>query len=130
MYDNLKDINILYVEDDEFIREQTSTLLSVVFNTIHTAVDGQDGIEKFNLLKDEIHVIVTDINMPKVSGIEMSKSIKNNLDRTIPIVAISAYSQEDHIMQDIADLFTFYLRKPTQIKDLIKSIEDAYELTR
>ena len=65
MYENLKDINILYVEDDEFIREQTATLLSVVFNKIHTAIDGQDGINKFNSLNDEIHVIVTDINMPK-----------------------------------------------------------------
>lgn len=130
MYENLKDINILYVEDDEFIREQTATLLSVVFNKIHTAIDGQDGINKFNALNDDIHVIVTDINMPKISGIDMSKSIKSNLERNIPIIAISAYSQEDHILEDIADLFTFYLRKPTQIKDLIKSIGDAFELTR
>lgn len=129
MYDNLKDINILYVEDDEFIREQTSTLLSVVFNKVHTAEDGKDGIEKFNLLADEIHVIVTDINMPKISGIDMSKTIKSSIKKDIPIIAVSAYSQEDHILQDIADLFTFYLRKPTQIKDLIKSIEDAFELT-
>lgn len=129
MYDNLKDINILYVEDDEFIREQTSTLLSVVFNKVHTAVDGKDGIEQFNLLADEIHVVVTDINMPKISGIDMSKTIKSSIKKDIPIIAVSAYSQEDHILQDIADLFTFYLRKPTQIKDLIKSIEDAFELT-
>lgn len=130
MYENLKDINILYVEDDEFIREQTATLLSVVFNKIHTAIDGQDGINKFNALNDEIHVVVTDINMPKISGIDMSKNIKSNVERDIPIIAISAYSQEDHILEDIADLFTFYLRKPTQIKDLIKSIGDAFELTR
>lgn len=125
MYEDLKNINILYVEDDDFIREQTSALLSVIFNNVYTANDGQDGIEKFQSYSNELHAVITDINMPKISGIDMSKQIKIQHDTNIPIIAVSAYSEDDHAVQNINDIFRFYLRKPIQIKDLINKIEEA-----
>jgi len=130
MYEELKNINILYVEDDDFIREQTSSLLSVIFNNVYTANDGQDGIEKFESYEDELHAVITDINMPKVSGIDMSKKIKSMNNSDIPIIAVSAYSEDDHAVQDITDIFTNYLRKPIQIKDLINSIDEAIKSTQ
>jgi len=125
MYENLKNINILYVEDDDFIREQTSSLLSVIFNNVYTANDGQDGIDKYKSYIDQLDAIITDINMPKVSGIDMSKEIKALNDSNIPIIAVSAYSKDDNAVQDDTDIFTYYLRKPIQIKDLINSIDEA-----
>ena len=130
MYEDLKNINILYVEDDDFIREQTSALLSVIFNNVYTANDGQDGIEKFESYANELDAVVTDINMPKVSGIDMSKKIKLMGNSQIPIIAVSAYSEDDHAVQDITDIFTNYLRKPIQIKDLINTIGEAIESTQ
>ena len=130
MYEDLKNINILYVEDDDFIREQTSSLLSVIFNNVYTAIDGQEGIEKFESYKSELDAIITDINMPKISGIDMSKRIQSMNNSSIPIIAVSAYSEDDHAVQDINDIFTYYLRKPIQIKDLINSIDEAIKSTQ
>ena len=130
MYEELKNINILYVEDDDFIREQTSSLLSVIFNNVYTANDGQDGIQKYESYEDELHAVITDINMPKVSGIDMSKKIKSMNNSDIPIIAVSAYSEDDHAVQDITYIFTNYLRKPIQIKDLINSIDEAIKSTQ
>jgi len=50
MYEQLKQINVLYVEDDQFIREQTSSLLNVVLNNVFCAIDGQEGLEYFKII--------------------------------------------------------------------------------
>lgn len=123
MYEELKNINILYVEDDHYIREQTTSLLSILFKNVYTAQDGEEAIKLFESYSSELDIIVTDINMPKVSGIDMAKIINKKAD--IPIIAVSAYSKNDYALKDLEENFCFYLRKPIQIKDLISSIEKA-----
>lgn len=126
MYENLKNINILYVEDDDFIREQTSTLLRNVFKNVLTACDGEEGINQFNSNLNDLDAIVTDINMPKISGIEMARKINvENQNLETPIIAVSAYSCDDYGMEEIKENFSYYLRKPIQIKELINSIQKA-----
>jgi len=65
--------------------------------------------------------------MPNLSGIDMVKQmkVKNN---NIPIIAVSAYSQDDKILDNIEGLFTKYLRKPVQIKEIIDSIEEVVKV--
>jgi len=126
MYEQLRKINILYVEDDDFIREQTSSLLKTIFNNVYTANNGQEGIEKYKSYTNDLDAIITDINMPKISGIDMAKQINaSDSNNKTPIIAVSAYSCEDYGMEEIKDNFSHYLRKPIQIKELINSIEKA-----
>lgn len=129
MNSKLKELNILYVEDDDFIREQTCTLLKIIFNNVFTASNGSQGVHEFELHPDEVDAIITDINMPELSGIDMAKIInqRNTRNPKTPIIAVSAYSCDDYAMSDLQKNFAHYIRKPIQIKDLIQSVETAID---
>ena len=129
MDNKLKNLNVLYVEDDDFIRDQTASLLKIIFNNVYTASNGNEGVQEFDLHTNEVDAIITDINMPELSGIDMAKIINNKSDKTpkTPIIAISAYSCEDYGITELEKNFSHYLRKPIQIKDLIESINNALD---
>lgn len=129
MNSKLKNLNILYVEDDDFIREQTCSLLKIIFNNVFTACNGNQGVKEFDSHTQEVDAIITDINMPELSGIDMAKIInsKNSRSPKTPIIAVSAYSCDDYAMSDLQKNFAHYIRKPIQIKDLIHSVETALE---
>lgn len=127
----LKNVNILYVEDDDFIREHTCELLEAIFNKVHVARNGKEAVYTYNEKMKDVDAIITDINMPELSGIDMAKVInkikeKLNLDRP-PIIAVSAYSCEDYAFKDISKNFTHYLKKPIKIKDLILNVSNALD---
>ncbi|MFK2822298.1 response regulator [Malaciobacter sp. WC5094] len=125
MYENLKNKTVLYIEDDQFIREQTASLLNVVFENVLTANNGEEGLQLFSKNSEKIHAIVTDINMPILTGIQMSKELKSDKNFNTPIIGVSAYSDDDNMLNEANDLFTLYLRKPIEIKDLIDAIEEV-----
>ena len=66
----LKKLNILYVEDDDVIRNELAQLLSNFFGHIYTAVDGKDGLKTYEKNRKYIDIILTDINMPILNGID------------------------------------------------------------
>jgi CheY-like chemotaxis protein len=129
MNSKLKELNILYVEDDDFIREQTCGLLKIIFKNVYTACNGNQGVKEFDLHPEDVDAIITDINMPELSGIDMAKIInqKNKKTPKTPIIAVSAYSCDDYAMSDLQKNFAHYIRKPIQIKDLIHSVENAID---
>ncbi len=86
----LKNINVLYVEDEDDVREFTSKTISTIVNKVVVACNGKEGLEEFNKNPD-INLILTDINMPKMGGLEMCEEIRKE-DKEIPIVITSAHS--------------------------------------
>ncbi len=130
MYENLKNKTILYVEDDAQIQEQTCSLLNVVFKEVISALDGNDAIEKYREHQNKIDAIITDINMPNLSGTDMIKKLNDEFDMSkVPLIGVSAYSDDDLALKnDSKELFTFYLRKPIEIKTLIDKIEEGINL--
>ena len=93
-----KKIKLLYVEDEPALREQTVMLLSNFFDTITVAVDGQDGLTKFN--ENDIDLIVSDINMPIMDGIEMLKNIRET-DNDVSFIVLSAHNDVDKFQRTI-----------------------------
>ena len=69
-------VRVLYVEDEDIIREQLERLLKRIVSEVVTACDGKQGLEFFDKYAPDI--IVTDIKMPKMNGLEMSKAIRNS----------------------------------------------------
>jgi len=82
-----KNLKLLYVEDNEEAREAVLVMLNEFFNNITVAIDGQDGLDKFNI--NNFDLIITDINMPKLNGLEMIREIKE-INKNIPILILSA----------------------------------------
>lgn len=115
-----KDFTILYVEDEESVRIQTSKVLSIFFNTIILAINGKDALEK--LKKEKVDIIFTDINMPKMDGLSMIEHIRK-IDRLIPIVVFSAYDNTDYLLKTIEYGVDGYILKPFKLEQIQKVVE-------
>ena len=113
-----KNLTVLYVEDNKEARDSTIELLKIFFNNILIAYDGMDGIEKFN---SSIDIIITDINMPKMNGIDMIKKIKE-INNNIPVLIISAHNETEYLMDSIKSKVYDYILKPIQTNDFINII--------
>jgi len=121
----LKNINVLYVEDEEDVREFTSKTISTIVNSVITAKNGKEGLEKFQENKD-INLILTDINMPKMGGLEMCAEIRK-IDDEVPIVITSAHSDPDFLKKAINVKVSAYAMKPIDLYHLIESMIKAVE---
>ncbi len=117
-------LKILYVEDNEAARESTLGLLNNIFNDITIAIDGQDGLEKFKA--NTLDLVLTDINMPKMNGIEMIAKIRE-LNKDIPILILSAYNESGYFIETIKQGVEGYLLKPIDLKQFIDMIKKATE---
>lgn len=81
---------ILVVEDYEAVRSMISSILSKLNFTIYTAENGKEALEVYEQNKDSIRLIITDLVMPEMDGIEMSRIIKS-MNPAVKILAISGY---------------------------------------
>lgn len=108
--------SVLYVEDDKLTREQTRDFLKRFFLTVDTAEDGQIGFKKYNEKKYDI--IITDINMPNVNGIEMIRAIKEKHYEQ-HIVVTSAYNDSAHLMKLVNLNIDKFVEKPFNNKQFL-----------
>lgn len=117
----LKKITILYVEDDDTIRTQTLSLFEKIFKKVYSASNGEEGINLFTKYMQELDVIVTDLNMPKMSGMEMAEEI-HKVSKYIPVIFTTAYTDEEFLLKAISLNIDSYVTKPLKIKELTATI--------
>ncbi len=118
----MSEISILLVEDDKTINEYLQKNLQKIVEVVHSAKDGKDGFEKFK--HNKIDIVITDLNMPKMNGIEMSKEIRK-FDTQVPIIILTAYHEEELIMEAINDGgVNKYLLKPINMRRLREIVND------
>lgn len=114
-----KKLKLLYVEDNQNAREATLVIFNEFFDDITIAIDGQEAIEKFN---DRIDLIITDINMPRKNGLDMTKEIRE-IDKDIPILILSAYNESGFFIESIKLGVDGYLLKPLDIQQFFVEME-------
>jgi diguanylate cyclase (GGDEF)-like protein len=118
-----KEFNVLYVEDDEGIRSATVGMLESFFKSIDVANDGLEGLNMYKENtntngKSKYDIIITDLNMPNMDGMDMSRGIKDiYLDQKIIIV--SAYSGAEHFTQTIEIGIDGYILKPVKMPQML-----------
>ncbi len=115
-----QDLTLLYVEDNQDSREVTAMMLEDFFKDVILAVDGEDGFNKFMENKD-IDFVLTDINMPKLNGIELCRKIRET-DRNVPIVILSAHNEQNYYEESKSIGANGYLLKPIDIEQLADMI--------
>ncbi len=121
-------LKLLYVEDDEIARSSTLLVLEEFFNDIIVANDGQDGLEKYE--QNHIDMVITDINMPHLSGLDMIEKIRG-YDSEAFILILSAYNEADFFTQSIKMDVQGYLLKPLNTEKflgILKKILDKIKL--
>ncbi|MGM0623988.1 MAG: response regulator, partial [Campylobacterota bacterium] len=117
------ELKVLYVEDDETTREITKKMLSRYFGTLIIAVDGEDGLNKFD---HSIDLVMTDINMPKLTGIQMLQKIREK-DKSVDTMVISAHNDTSYFTQTIDLGVDGYVLKPVNSKSFKKSLLNVLE---
>ncbi len=115
-------LKLLYVEDDSLARESIKMILEEFFYDITIATDGEDGLEKFQ--NSSIDLIITDINMPKLNGLEMIDQIREE-DKEIPIMILSAYTELEYFTTGIKLGVDGYLLKPFDLEQFISTLTNV-----
>ncbi|MDC0932823.1 response regulator [Arcobacteraceae bacterium] len=119
MLSSTQNIKILYVEDDNVARENGIEYLENYFDTIY---DASDGLEALNLYdKHKPDIIITDIEMPKLTGLEFVKKIREK-DNTTQVIITTAYSHKEYLFRAIELKLIKYLVKPINEKDFDEAI--------
>ncbi len=111
----LKDITLLYVEDDESIRSALSTRLERSVKELFVAKDGEEGYEKY--ISHTPDIVITDLKMPKVDGIALIQKIRE-VNKKIPIIITSAHGDSNYLMDAIGFGVYGYLIKPVDKNSL------------
>lgn len=109
--ENISNLSLLYVEDDKSIRSNAIEYFSRVFKKVYDASHGLEGYRMYEQYKPDI--IITDIKMPHMSGLELSRKIRN-IDRKTPIIILSAYTDTPLLLEAIELQLVKYLVKPLQ----------------
>jgi len=112
-------INILYVEDDKEISEQFETLFRKVFKNIDVARDGVEGLKKYK--EDSYDIVITDIEMPNMSGIELIQAIKKINENQLTVVT-SAYNDSKYLQELIESGVEKFILKPFDMSKLFNDI--------
>ena len=120
-----KNINILYAEDNQDTKESTLLIFKELFCKVHVADDGLEGLEIFKTNQNEIDLIITDINMPKFDGIEMSKEILKIKD--VKIILLSAHDEFEFFQRSLEIGVDGYLLKPFNISQLLPVLEKTIQ---
>ncbi|MCP4630410.1 MAG: response regulator [bacterium] len=106
---------ILVIDDEKGILQLIHQALTRFGYKVETAVDGQEGIKKFD--GGNFDIVITDISMPGVDGNGVAKHIRNSNRQSIPVIAISGTP-----WQSEAKNFDLILPKPLPLKKLVDSI--------
>jgi len=117
-------LKVLYVEDDEVSQESVFKLLKLFFNEITVASDGLKGLEKFN--KEKFNLIISDIIMPQMNGIEMLKEIRK-IDNEVPALFFSAFNDSKYFIELIELGVDAFILKPINDVQFLKAIGKVVE---
>jgi PAS domain S-box-containing protein len=121
-FEDMQKVTVLYVEDENEIRQNTATILGKLFKKVYIAEDGELGLDLFKKYKDEIDIVVSDINMPQKSGLKMSEEIKSCCQ--VPIILTTAFTDKEYLLKSIEVDIDEYITKPFKVKDLTEKIVD------
>ena len=114
-----KDLTVLYVEDELYIQEQSKKCFNKLIKSITMA---SDGIEALNIYeKESFDIVITDIVMPNMNGLELSKKIKEiNLHQ--PIIVVSAHNEPEYLIEFINLNIRQFIQKPIVFEDILLTL--------
>ena len=121
----MKNYTVLIVEDSIVVSKFLTAAFKNAGFRVKTASDGFEALEKS--IKDDINLVVTDLNMPQMDGITLLKNLKENEDtKKIPVILMSSNMPDKN---EIYGSFAFF-SKPFKESDMIaaakKAVKDIY----
>jgi DNA-binding response OmpR family regulator len=120
----LKNLNILYIEDEKNIRLNIKKTLELFCENVFDVENISDAKEKLNT--NRIDIIISDINLPDMSGIDFIKELRK-IDKIIPVVLLSAYTNKEFLLEATKLKLVDYITKPINFKVLNEALNKCVE---
>ncbi|MGA1931790.1 response regulator transcription factor [Arcobacter sp. YIC-464] len=114
-----KNIKVLFVEDDDIARQNGVEYLENYFDFVYEASNALDALKLYE--KEQPHIIITDIQMPKLNGLEFVQRIRQK-DKKVQVIVISAFCDKDYLFKAIELQLVKYLVKPVDDKKFDEAI--------
>jgi two-component system response regulator VanR len=121
MYENLKGVNVLYIEDDEYISKHFMDIFKKLGMKAYYADSYDSAVKYFD--EGKVSLIVTDINLPEKNGIDIIKYIRSK-DKNIKIIVTSGYTDKDYLLDSIEYDVAKYFVKPYSEIDFLDYIDN------
>ena len=119
---HLKNMNVLYVEDDESIANPTLTLLARFFHKIYHSDNAEDALE---IIKNElVHMLITDIELPGMNGLTLCEEIRKT-DQNLPIFITTMHDDTDTLKKAIKLNLVDFLVKPISVSTIMKALAES-----
>lgn len=118
---------VLIVDDEAVIREMVEAMLAEMGYGSHTAVDGADGLEKFQEFKPDI--VITDIRMPVMDGIELLAQIKR-INHNAEVIVITGFGEIDAAVKALQMDASDFIQKPFNFEAFSVAVKRAQEKLR
>jgi len=118
-------MKILICEDEEIMLTALEFRLQRQGFEVHRAEDGQQAIDKLEEIKPDL--VIADVMMPYVTGLELIDHIRNTLSSNIPVIVISALEQEEVVLEAFKRGATDFITKPFRPSELILRIRKIYQ---
>lgn len=119
---------VLFVEDDPVIHEPTAQMLKSLFKHVESAIDGIDAFKKyeeyFKLHQKYYDIIITDIQMPKLNGIELTKKIFA-INKEQKVLIVSAHDDKKYLLELIHIGVEAFIEKPIELTKLMNTLHDV-----
>lgn len=118
----LKNMNLLYIEDHEKTTKDIEKIFSIFFRNIYVSSNGEDALKMYE--ENHIDIIITDINMPKMDGIEFIETIRKS-NKKISIIILTAYADRDLLLKATNLQIDGYLTKPINFPKIMSALDNA-----
>lgn len=119
--------SVLYAEDEEGISRHVGAILEIFFKKVYIARDGEEALELF--YRHQPDVLVLDVCMPKLDGLMVLAQIREH-DRKIPVIMITAHTEQPYLLRAVELNITKYLQKPFSKESLMESLRACEEYMR
>ena len=119
-------MRVLLVEDEESVRNIVARVLRQIGYTVLIANDPQDALHIIKQYKGTIKLLLTDIVMPRISGIELADHVRRDYPE-IRVVYMSGYTDMDIVKQASLDSDTIFIDKPFSPERLAHTIRDTLD---
>ena len=122
----MEKIKVMLVDDQKLVLDGIKTILnfSPLLTVVETSENGLDALEKIE--NKDIDVVLMDIRMPKMNGVDATKKIKE-IKPDVKILVLTTFDDDEYIIKALSYGASGYLLKDIDSDDLIKAIKDVYE---
>ena len=117
----MKEKIVLVVDDSETIRQQVAGALERAGFSVVEAADGVDGLERAN--QNELCMVILDVNMPRLSGLEMLERLRENpKHKTLPVLMLTTEVQQSMIERAKKAGARGWMIKPVKMDQLVSAV--------